>query len=99
MLISKKTDNIISYKKYTSFTESGLEFDEKDVFYSTVYYITLDLGKYLNQLVYSENKNYQNFIIKDITQRKTIKIPYRFYDNNVINNEIILLPPLMPVRF
>tara|TARA_B100000212_G_C27355347_1_gene525609 strand:- start:892 stop:1719 length:828 start_codon:yes stop_codon:yes gene_type:complete len=100
MIFKKSTDNILSYKKYTKYTNNNIEFNSNDIFYSTIYYITIELGKYLNSMIYENTNDYVNFIIKDKLYNKILKVPYEFYCKNTIEeNEENLLPPLLPLSF
>lgn len=100
--LSRKTTTSkkrLTFKRYSEMMLSDTKFKYEDLFISSIYYITLQLGKFINNLLFNKNEN-KDFIVHDLSRNQFIKIPSRFYDESKL--EIIdtnLLPPLMPARY
>jgi hypothetical protein len=88
----------ITFKSYNVLINEKIFPSNQDLFYFIVYFITIELGKYLNELIYKDNICYNDFIITDNVQQTTIKVPSKFY-YEYKKKDKVLLPPLLPSRF
>lgn len=92
------SDTRITYKEFEKHYSLKTKPLSSHMFYYTLFFIAIEFNKFLNNILNFDNKN---FCIFDKSTNKIIKVPNSFYEKINLNEdeEIKLLPPLLPVSF